>query len=201
MSYKHNVQGNVKDMRPTLLVQRLRAPFGHKAGPLAGKDNPFSFGGGLRNGGLKPEAMDLLRDIFSFDYMGRAEFEFGAVPKALSAIAQNADKYVTTTITIPLADVKKHWKDKTRKPPTGTAEVYVICHRDHTKAVEAFIRADAKDGFETDLCEPTLLDNALRPMEDWDTNRCGWLELDNGFFFFTDREMFEGVAKLFGVEV
>lgn len=30
---------------------------------------------------------------------------------------------------------------------------------------------------------------------------CGWLELDNGWFAFTDKEMYEGVARLFGVEL
>jgi hypothetical protein len=30
---------------------------------------------------------------------------------------------------------------------------------------------------------------------------CGWLELDNGYFFFTDKEMYEKTAKLFGLEV
>jgi hypothetical protein len=66
------------------LIQRLEEPWG---GMAQFKDNPFSFGGGLRNGGLSQEAMDLIRGIWSFDYMGSAEFEFGAVPEALNAIA------------------------------------------------------------------------------------------------------------------
>ena len=28
----------------------------------------------------------------------------------------------------------------------------------------------------------------------------GWLELDNGFFFFTDKTMCENVAHVFGIE-
>ena len=43
--------------------------------------NPFSFGGGLVNGGLSKDAMSLLKPIFSFDYMGSAEFDFGVLPK------------------------------------------------------------------------------------------------------------------------
>lgn len=60
----------MKELKQTYLVQRLNRP-------TNGYDNPFSFGGGLKNGGLSEDAMKLLRPIFSFDYMGSAEFEFG----------------------------------------------------------------------------------------------------------------------------
>jgi hypothetical protein len=73
-------------MKRTWLVQRLQKP-----APMSikGKDisNLFSFGGGFRNGGLTDEAMALLKNVFSFDYMGSAEFEWGAVPQALSFLA------------------------------------------------------------------------------------------------------------------
>ena len=42
----------------------------------------------MRNGGLSNEAMDLIRGIWSFDYMGASEFEWGAIPKALGEIAK-----------------------------------------------------------------------------------------------------------------
>jgi hypothetical protein len=70
-------------MKDSYLIQRLHKP---ESWRIKGKvlDNAFSFGGGLKNGGLTTKALDLLRDIFSFDYMCAAEFEFGAVPAALS---------------------------------------------------------------------------------------------------------------------
>jgi hypothetical protein len=75
------------------LVQRLQRPYKGKEGGLI-KDDPniFSFGGGFKNGGLSKQAMDIFKELFRFDYMGAAEFEFGAVPKAFQAIAQNAEK-------------------------------------------------------------------------------------------------------------
>ena len=44
------------EMKRSYLVQRLRKPRGWELT----KDNPFSFGGGLQNGGLSGEAMSLL---------------------------------------------------------------------------------------------------------------------------------------------
>jgi hypothetical protein len=74
------------ELNNTWLIQRLEKSHGNY-------DNPFSFGGGLKNGGLSPDAMNLLRPIFSFDYMGSAEFEFGAIPKSLKYMADNINTY------------------------------------------------------------------------------------------------------------
>ena len=64
------------------LIQRLLPP--------ASTDNPFSFGGGLINGGINEQGMHALRSVFSFDYMGSAEFEWGAVPKALQFLIEQS---------------------------------------------------------------------------------------------------------------
>jgi hypothetical protein len=42
-----------------------------------------------------------------------------------------------------------------------------------------------------------LLDAALAGE---DERTCGWLELDNGFMFFTDKEMFDKAVVLFTPE-
>ena len=97
-------------MKSSWLIQRLNKPYGEN--PFGLKDNPFAFGGGLVNGGLSHEAMDILRGIFSFDYMGAAEFEFGAVPKALQTIAANAGNMIAFSFNIPLDDIEKDWRDK-----------------------------------------------------------------------------------------
>ncbi len=57
-------------MRDSWLIQRLKPAYPGLVQLWV--DNPFAFGGGLRNGGLSGEAMNLLRGIFSFDYMGAA---------------------------------------------------------------------------------------------------------------------------------
>src|SRR5208282_5675864 len=70
------------ELRRTYLVQRLKTPYKGNA------DNPFNFGGGLLRGGMNEEGYRALNQIFTFDYIGSAEFEFSAVPKAIEAIAK-----------------------------------------------------------------------------------------------------------------
>lgn len=175
------------------LVQRLTKPRNY--GQL--KDNPFNFGGGLKNGGLSDEAMGLIRGIWEFDYMGSAEFEFGAVPKALNKIAHSS--LVAFSFTVPLAEVPAHWKNKSKTIPEGDGTLYVICPQEHREEIEARIREWATSKY-PDLKEGLRLTTALRPIEEWDSERCGWLELDNGFLFFTAAEMWAQTCELFGVK-
>lgn len=187
-------------MRRSWLVQRLNAPLNGR-GFLGSMDNPLSFGGGLRNGGLSSEAMDLLRGVWSFDYMGAAEFEFGAVPKALAALAGDAKRLVASTITIRLSDVAPHWKERRQPAPDGEAVVYLLCRRKHEQEVRDRVRGFARDGHGADLKEPTRLSAALRPHDEWDSDTQGWFELDNGFLFFTSEQMWSRACGLFGVKV
>jgi hypothetical protein len=194
-------------MRSSYLIQRLNQPF-DGGGLLPGvKDNPFAFGGGYRNGGLTSEAMDLLRPVFSFDYMGSAEFEFGEVPKALSKIAKRADDLtlISFTVAIPLKTVPQPWEDQRRKlpndiDPKAKAPIYVIAPAEWKDEITARIKVWAKAPF-SHLKESTQMDQVLRPPADdkYPTRVGGWLELDNGFFFFADEEMFHKTAALFGI--
>lgn len=168
-------------MKQSYLIQRLKKP---SPSDSIFADNPFAFGGGYKNGGLSDQAMNLLRDIFQFDYMGSAEFEFGAVPIALNAIAKQADAETLTSfaISIPLASVEKNWRDKFAETPTGVATVYVICHNAWKDEVKTRLFSWAADehgpGHWAQFKEVPRFAAALRPVEDWHRDTCGWLELD-----------------------
>jgi hypothetical protein len=172
------------EFRSSWLVQRLERPL--PGDSLLGKDNPFSFGGGIKNGGLSDEAMKLLRGIFSFDYMGAAEFEWGAVPEALSKIARS--------------DLVAFWFNV----PDHT--IFVLAPAEWRTEVEARIREFTRDYGDDyyHLKESTLLHQVL--YEDDPKRRefyeryGGWLELNNGFLFFTDEEMWAKTCDLFEVE-
>ena len=43
----------------------------------------------------------------------------------------------------------------------------------------------------------TRFDLALDPVETWDHEIVGWLELDNGFFFFLDKDMWTATTMMF----
>lgn len=191
------VSVRTRELRRSWLVQRLTQP-SHRNG-IFGKDTPFSFGGGLLNGGLSSAAMELLRGIFAFDYMGAAEFEFGAVPEALEAMAK-AD-LVAFSFDISLSEVEANWRDKSKTVPSGDATIYVLAPAEWVVEIERRIRAWAAGSHDDELRlkESTRLSSALRPMEEWDRDTCGWLEISNGYMFFTDEAMWQKTCALFGV--
>ena len=167
-------------MERSYLIQRLKAPTQHV--------NQFSFGGGYTNGGLADDSMDLIRDIWSFDYMGSAEFEWGAVPKALNKISQNKGKYITSLFNV------------------GGKDIYIIAHKDWIEEIEYMLVDWADGGREYRTKERVALDSAISgkyfngpPIPEHLITR-GWLELDNGYFFFIDEEMFLKTIKLFGIK-
>lgn len=186
------------------LIQRLDPPRAGQDGTLL-PDNPFSFGGGLLNGGLTEEAMILLRPLFTFDYMGSAEFEFGIVPLTLGFIVDNRKKYKTQVL--DAITKAKH-----------TAKIYLIIPKKFEEEIlafvinEAFDPASAMGGRRGGLKEATRLSRTIdannpvvlnsHPDSVTTYHRAGgWLELDNGFMFFTDKTMFEGIAKLFEIKI
>lgn len=177
----------------TWLVQRLTAPVEH--------DNPFNFGGGLVQGGFSPAAMDLLRPIFSFDYMGAAEYEFGDVPKCFGRIAElaSANKLVGFKVEILLSKVKPDFRDKSKPERGSKGTVYVLADTDLRAEVTERVYEMAQGKVPTKGGH--FLERSLRPFSEWDSETKGGLEMANDFLYFTDREMFEKTANLFAVDV
>lgn len=174
-------------MKASYLIQRLKKP-SVKSHPIFGKDNPFSFGGGYKNGGLSDKAMEYIGEIFQFDYMGAAEFEWGAVPEALSLIAKMNENLVANSLEV-----------KTKNKNTGT--VYYLCGSDQEDEIKKRIKAFAKDEWNKDYRTKEYI--GLRANIDGAkyADSVGWLELNNGYFFFTDKEMWTKTCTLFGKEV
>lgn len=134
------------------------------------------------NGGLSKEAMTLLRDIFDFDYMGSAEFEYGIVPSCLSFLAENHDKLVKGKITLP------------KKGPV----IYYLCHKDHQPQIGDHLKLLATNPPRSK--ERIGLKEHFEPNPSkYDLRTVGWLDCSNGFLFFVDEEMWEKTCKLFGV--
>jgi len=187
-------------MEESYLIQRLEKPLRQTDGKVVA--NPFSFGGGLVNGGLTKEAMALIGKIFTFDYMGAAEFEWGAVPEALQKIAKNTSDYIAFK-----QQIKFHYKKtflKKGNDVRGSQTIFIICRKEWKEEVVKRISTKAKgdfgkrkDNFTTKVY--VGLDFALGGTDIYDKRIKGWLELDNGYFFFTDKEMFNNTRELFGI--
>jgi len=156
------------------------------------KDNPFSFGGGLINGGLSKAGMDRLRTIFSFDYMGSAEFEWGAVPAALQFLAEQrfAKGLIAGVTDVSPDDDKKNF-------------VYYVCPIQYeTNVVKRIKELRLMKGLMLkEHCGLREYFEEKNPRyEEYAKRNIGWLELDNGFIFFTDKEVFDKFCLLFGIE-
>ncbi len=181
MSMSNKLRLN-EPMKRTYLIQRLHVPHQFGLGGVK-TDNPFTFGAGLKNGGLSDVAMDLIGDIWAFDYMGSAEFEWGAVPQALAFIAEQTYARNLCAGTIHLGN---------------NSIVYYITPTTYEKEVTSRIGALHEDEKPFDLKEPCGLSRYFKSDNIY-RNTVGWLEIDNGFIFFVDKEMFDKTCILFGI--
>jgi hypothetical protein len=158
-----------EELKKSYLIQRLEESHDF--------DNPFSFGGGLQNGGLSKEAMKLLKNIFSFSYMGSSEFEWGAVPEALNFLGNQA--YNKNLVFGNIDDV------------------YYICPKSYEEEVKDRILKLKKDEYQFRLKEHCGLQAWFEDNNKYSKRTLGWIELDNGFMFFVDKNMFEKTCNLF----
>ncbi len=160
------------------LIQRLEPPKNFT--------DLLSFGGGLKDGGLSPEAMAITKSIFTFDYMGSAEFEWGSIPHALSYIYKYHKDYLGFTLT---CETKER----------NSTEVYLICNSSDYKEISTWLISKAYNEYDPKLHtkERVGLQNVINKTAH--RKACGWLDIDNHFFFFTDKEMYENVKKLFDI--
>jgi len=180
-------------MENSTYIQRLTKP--------TGDWNPFNFGyGGIHKRAFPEEFMDVVSTVWSFDYMGRAEFEFGAVPEALDKISTFVLKgdVVNKTITIPYKYTDVYGDHAVL---TGEGEVYVICHKDHLEEVIKRIKRYAKNQRPMDCktSERVMLSGSMAK-EEVERRYMGWLELPNGYMFFVDKKMYQRACDLFGIE-
>jgi hypothetical protein len=192
--------GAIGDWHEPWLIQRLKKPFGDRRDVGA---RIFAFGGGLRDGGLSKEAMDILQEIFSFDYMGSAEFEYGSVPKALRSMVASIPDLSISSFEIDQGDiVVDKWEEKYfKKPVKGVKKsVYLLAKKTHHKPAQKYIRTLC-DVTPPRLKEQPMFRNVLLepsdPKDDWRQETQGWLDLNNCLFFFTDKDMFEKTCALF----
>lgn len=176
-------KGEGAGMEKTRLIQRLLKPLPPLRSAKGGF-NPFSFGGGLRNGGLAEKTAEALSKIWEFDCMGFAEFEWGVVPQALEEIAGyiKAGKAATGTVTL---------KENT--------PVYYICRKGLEGNVEKRIEVLAGREGKLKLKAHCGLQDYLKG-EEYASDYAGWLELNNGFMVFVDEEMYTATLSFFGIK-
>ena len=179
-------------------IQRLTKPLVRKGGEAVA--NPFSFGGGLRHGGLSEEALELLTPIMGFDYMGSSEFERGALPEALHKMA-NAGQLMAFSMEVETG-AKSDGYDKNEADGALKDTVFVLCPSPWREEVEKRIKKFAKKDDMRETRERVLLERSirLRAKGEHEPNILGWIEINNGYAFFIDEEMWRKTCAVFGVD-
>jgi hypothetical protein len=192
----------------TRLIQRLELPSKLSGGGL-------SFGGGFKHGGLSDDAWDLLKDICTFDYMGAAEFEMGALPQALYAISK-ADDLEAYTLDVTgnpeFSLLSQRWQAcdssglaKIKNDYKLSATVFVLAPKKIRLHVDQTIYRIA-GGDEDFLQERTNLRRSVfcpwywsdHEEDAWEHSITqGWIELNNGYMFFASEDMWRDFCNLF----
>lgn len=140
------------------------------------------FGSALDADKLSENAYQVLSLAFRIDTnMGYAEFETGAVPAALDFIAEEAAWEALVSGQI--------------------MKVYYICPKNYEEAVKQVIEALLTDQRKLNLKVGCwLFEQIAGHPSKLDDDVVGWLEIENGYFLFSDQTMFEATKQAFGVK-
>lgn len=195
------------------LVQVLNKPYPTDS-KLFEFGNPFCFGGGLVNGGLTKEANDCIKQIWSWEYMGAAEYEFGEVPKTLRRMVDGlmAGDYVAGYFAIkgkyrPLnKDGRPQYEwDKVEAKPC-TTKTFVFCHKDHVVQVKEFLTdlAHGRENKKRLTRDDTRSNVVFHP--NWQDIKdvfpaIGGLNFENAFVYLTYQPSIDKFCEIFSLKM
>lgn len=167
----------------TWLVQRLTRPW-EKKFPEKGFELD-------KEGKFTEDSIDRRQGVCGYDYMGSAEFEFGTIPAAVRGFYQGRDSLATYELPVEAKDIRVGFN--TRKLVAKDTTFYVICRKGDEEEVTKRIR--------TILVDTMPLKERPHVYDIFDHENLsrvwGWFELNNGFYFFADKEMFEGMFFMY----
>jgi len=178
-------------MERSWLIQRMQKP--------TGRVNPFSFGGG--GSGFHPEVAKQLAEVCDWDYMGAAEYEFGAPAKALNRMILAKKKLTAGAMKVPYRYDSPQWGDRIAKQFVGTGKVFYLCPKKDAEEVIARIAKWATNYKHGDTRDNVKLDASLAGEEANPNGIYGWFDLDNDFMFFTDEKMWRAMCDGLDVKV
>jgi hypothetical protein len=184
-------------LKSSYLIQILKKPI-----PLENDENEwlretFRFGAKTNElGGFDKEFAKKIGKICSFQGMGSSQYEWGAVPSAVECLyeknIEDSFKFINFEYVVP----------------TYKSTIYVICRKAHSKSVKFRLRALAETSDFRKLSKRTgfnLRDRCYlhESLEKIFNNKIpeylGWIELSNPYFFFLDKDMYDGFLNLFKV--
>jgi len=196
------------------LVQRLQKPSLWDEGQRVDLENMLKEKRTLTE--LYKGWSSLLKPLFQFDYMGSAEFEFGALPNFFKNLHVDASKFalyekevefsyrefsslfpgvVYTGKKIVYAITRPEWQQETYRRISIFANDQ---HPERIRTKECVWLADAMSSDKV-LEAHAKLKTKSRPLCVHD-KYIGWIELDNGFMFFLDKDVAVKFSAIFGIK-
>jgi len=184
-----------------------------------------AFGG--QNLLLKDQGWKVLQKIFDFDYMGAAEYEFGAIPNCFREMIQKRKDYEAFKFTILAGNITPGvWRDNKaqamrRREIKEAKRQGVKPPRLNRKKLEEKAKLDVvtdKDifvigpkGRQMEIHELIRavadrkmytkngagMDRALDPEGAFDRETVGWLDLDNKMLWFLEEPMWLATQQMF----
>lgn len=109
--------------------------------------------------------------IVELDYMGAAEFEFGALPKSLGNMREKINYYIYFDISI------------------GLNVISVFCHKDKKDEVRDYLNELADNKMR--LHERSDFDNYIHPSKYYQSKVNFWWDIENDLMFWKRNPEFE----------
>lgn len=214
--------GDTIDMRNPYLVQRVLARNADAVAPFGGLIGYYKQKDQFNQVKLTGDESAALRKIIPMDYMGSAEYEFGAVFKALEAMATKASGLIETSFTIKGKPAKFCFVDSNvynQQVNPREATVYALCIEAHAEPLEKYFTIMGADNHtlrhkEVPCIQAGLFGQVEHPEYSGrhrrNVNRIverkpsydhvtGWLELDMHWFASTDKTQLDYVKVMLGM--
>lgn len=181
-----NTQTAEPKLKRSYLVQRLKIPhtpnFPKRKWDLT------------KDGTVSQKMIEMRQGVCEYDYMGSSEFEFGAIPDAIRMVMNKRCYLTPFSMAIKGDSVIKPWKDHQHAYPTDIP-IYVLCSEAEKEEIQDRIKELFTEPAQKNLKE-LLFYPPLAVNDEMFAVR-GWFELNNGFYFFTSREMWQGMTMLY----
>lgn len=194
---------------------------------LLSPTDTIKLGYGGKDSGLDRVVAQFIDDLVGFYYMGAAEYEFGAIPEALSLLCSLAKKGDLVTGRLTIDDIEPSW---TRGNPTYDLRATLIAKEQKAKKPGYTVRVRELKSAINAKPEPVTMyyigpaeysfadierlakaaakgearnkngdrhDAIFDPVDPRDNEHIGWLCLDYPFFLVKDFEVFNQLHKLF----
>lgn len=178
-------------MKNSYLIQRLKNQYKQCRAEINDFDSVFEVGSKT----FSKDSIKLICSFVIFDYMGSAEFEFGAIPSAFKEMANQIDKYVADSFPVEYKFEDYNYDKKNLCFYGGEKEIFYICEKSQEDEIKNRIKKWAITDIHREVKEDPYIQKSLA----LENNVVGWFEINNNFLFFQDKKMWDDMCTIFGL--